>query len=72
MARRKYLLLTDSTIEPAAKKDMFAYACAGCDYGLASDDTRITGVEHRSLSLKEDGDYPFFTHPVHLLKEIKE
>jgi hypothetical protein len=69
---RKYELLVDSTIEAQAKKGTIAYKSAKHDYGLAGDDTRITGVEHISLSLKEDGDYPFFTHPLHLLKEIKE
>lgn len=69
---RKYELLADSKIESTATKGTIAYACAKCDYGVASDDTRITGDEHISLSLKEDGDYPFFTHPVYLLKEVKE
>ena len=69
---RKYELLADSKILETATKGTIVYACAKHDYGCASDDTRITGVEHISLSLKEDGDYPFFTHPVYLLKEIKE
>lgn len=33
------------------------------DYGLASDDTRITGIEHTSVTLNEDGGYPSFTVP---------
>lgn len=40
------------------------------DYGLSNDDTRHTGVEHTSVSLKEDGDYPFFTIPVYKLREV--
>lgn len=64
----RYTLLADSKIEPAAVKGTVAYECAKYDYGSASDDTRITGIKHISLSLKEDGDYPFFTHPEHLLR----
>lgn len=33
------------------------------DYGLARDDTRITGVQHVSVTLNADGSYPFFTVP---------
>jgi hypothetical protein len=68
---RQYLLLSDSKIEPSAKEGMKVYAAVMHDYGLASDDTRITGVHHISVTFKEDGDYPFFTHPLHLLQEIK-
>ena len=31
------------------------------DYGLAREDTWETGVEHISVTLKENGDYPGFT-----------
>lgn len=37
------------------------YDLRGYDYGLASDDTRITGIHHVSVTLKPDGDYPSFT-----------
>ena len=37
------------------------------DYGLARDDTNHTGVPHVSVTMKEDGDYPSFTIPTHLL-----
>lgn len=40
------------------------------DYGLASDDTRYTGIEHKSVTFSENGDYPSFTIPTYLLKEI--
>ncbi|AWH15524.1 hypothetical protein [Pseudomonas phage 98PfluR60PP] len=65
-----YEMLSNSTIESEATKGKTVYKSTKHDYGCASDDTRITGVEHISLSLKPDGDYPFFTHPVHLLKEL--
>lgn len=69
---RKFEMLSGSRIEPEATIGRVVYKSMKCDYGCASDDTRITGVEHISVTLKEDGDYPFFTHPLHLLKEIKE
>lgn len=68
----KYRMLTDSTIEPAATKGTVVQKCANHDYGCASDDTRITGVPHISLTLNENGDYPFFTHPFNQLEEVKD
>ncbi len=40
------------------------------DYGLANDDSRLTGVEHVSVTLKSDGGYPGFTVPRHQLKPV--
>jgi len=42
------------------------------DYGLSSDDTQSTGIKYVSVTLNENGDYPFFTIPVHELKEIQD
>ena len=57
------------------KKDRFdhkagtiVYPLKGCDYGLASDDSRVTGVPHRSVTLSPDGDYPSFTVPTYDLQ----
>ena len=47
------------------------YECLKYDYGLANDDSRVTGVLHTSVTLEADGDCPSFTIPVHLLEEIK-
>lgn len=47
------------------------YLCRGYDYGCASDDTRATGIEHVSVTYKEDGEYPFFTIPRGALRKIK-
>ena len=33
-------------------------------FGLSSDDERATGIEHTCVTLRPDGDYPFFTVPV--------
>jgi hypothetical protein len=71
MAKR-YEMLSDSKIEPAATKGTIVYSCHGCDYGCANDDTRMTGVEHTSMTLNEDGSYPFFTHPRHMLKPLED
>lgn len=59
-----FKVLKDSKLEPQAKAGTTIYSCAYCDYGCAGDDTRITGIEHRSFTLKPDGGYPFFTMPV--------
>ena len=37
------------------------FKCQEYDYGLARDDTNMTGVDHISVSLNPDGDYPLFT-----------
>ena len=46
------------------------YKAVYYDYGLANDDTRTTGVEHISVTLKEDGGYPFFTIPAYILEGV--
>lgn len=46
------------------------YSLRGSDYGLASDDTQCTGIEHRSVTFKPDGDYPSFTIPVKDLEKL--
>lgn len=66
---KSFVMLTDSQIEPKAVKGTVVYKAAKHDYGCASDDTRMTGIQHISLSLNPDGDYPFFTHP---FKDIEE
>ena len=40
------------------------------DYGLASDDTRLTGVPHVSVTLDPEGGYPSFTIVAADLEEI--
>lgn len=60
---KRYRMLKDSSLEPQAAAGTVVYSCANHDYGLASDDSRLTGKPHRSVTLKSDGDYPFFTVP---------
>jgi hypothetical protein len=67
---KAYRMLRDSKLEPRATAGTAVYEQAGYDYGLSSDDTRITGIEHISVTLNEDGDYPGFTVPVHDLEPL--
>lgn len=59
----KFKVLKDSRLESSAKAGTFVYACRHADYGCASDDTRATGIEHISVTLDVNGNYPFFTMP---------
>lgn len=72
MAYKMYRLLADSKISPEVKAGAVVYDILGHDYGLASDDTRMTGVHHISVTTKEDGGYPSFTIPKEDLEEIGE
>lgn len=66
----KYRLLKDAETCEEAKVGATVFDCNNHDYGLANDDTRLTGIEHKSVTLKEDGGYPFFTVPTKDLEEI--
>lgn len=68
---KKYVLTEDYHTSHDAKAGTFVYLCEKADYGLARDATRMSGEEHVSVTLKEDGDYPFFTYPTRLLKEVE-
>lgn len=62
-----YRLKTQESGYPAGS---IFYKQIVCDYGLANDDTRTTGVEHVTVTLKSDGGYPGFTVPKHALEPI--
>lgn len=64
-----YKVLKDSKLNPEAKAGTIVYRQSGHDYGLSSDDTRATGVEHISVTLKRSGGYPGFTIPRRDLEE---
>jgi hypothetical protein len=68
LAIKHYVAIQDSD---RCAKGTHVYDSRGYDYGLSSDDTRHTGVEHVSVSLSPDGDYPFVTVPVHTLQVIE-
>lgn len=66
-----YQLKTDSNPGSKPKVGTVVYLFAGYDYGLARDDTKITGVEHIGVSLKRGGRAPSFTHPLPDLEPIE-
>lgn len=66
-----YRVLKDSVLNSTARAGTIVYAGRGYDYGLASDDTRATGIEHVSVTLKRSGDYPTFTVPLRDLEKIE-
>jgi hypothetical protein len=63
-------MLADSTVQQGVKAGTTVYKCAKYDYGLSSDDTCSTGVEHVSVTLDPTGDYPFFTIPLRDLEIV--
>ena len=67
----QYEMLADSPLERKAVKGAIVYKFVRYDYGLASDDTRMTGVPHVSVTLDPEGGYPFFTVPETAIREIK-
>lgn len=48
------------------------YKCRGFDYGCANDDSRLTGIEHFSMTLNADGSYPSFTVAWTELEQVGE
>jgi hypothetical protein len=66
-----YRLKADSRVEPKAVAGTIVYPARGHDYGLANDDTRMTGVPHKSVTLDKAGGYPTFTSPVPDLEQIE-
>lgn len=67
-----YVVTVGSTLEPSAVAGTVVYRPKGWDYGSANDDTRMTGIEHISVTLSADGDYPFFTIPKNSLRMASE
>lgn len=59
----KFKVKIDAANEPAAKAGTVVYSPRAHDYGLASDDTRMRGIQHVSVTLQPDGGYPVFTIP---------
>lgn len=65
-----YRLKEDSTISDAKKGDL-VFSSSGYDYGMASDDTAMTGIQHISVTTKRSGAYPTFTIPLRDLEEVE-
>jgi len=64
------IIRADRSANEATEVGDIVYESAKHDYGLASDDTDITGIYHVSVTFNEDGDYPFFTIPFEDLEEV--
>lgn len=48
-------------------EDTIVYDFQGCDYGLASEDSRRLQVPMVSVTLNDNGEWPSFTVPEHML-----
>lgn len=74
MSQQKFKMKADRLLRDKAyaKTGDIVYDCRRYDYGCASDDTRILGYPHISVTVNSDGAYPFFTVPVRDLEEIKD
>lgn len=66
-----YRMKVVSDLEERAVVGTVVYRASQHDYGLAADDTRITGIEHVSVSLERNGRYPTFTVPLRDLEPIE-
>lgn len=71
MSEKAFRMLKDSQIRKEVKAGAIVYRCIGWDYGCANDDTRITGIEHTSVTLDPAGAYPFFTVPKQDLEAVQ-
>ena len=72
MIKKYKVLQANRAADREVKSGDIVYYAIYYDYGLSSDDTNYTGIEHISVTRNEDGGYPFFTIPLRDLKEIKE
>jgi len=67
----KFRLLAETRLRPDLKVGDIVYDLMKYDYGLAGDDTRMTGVKHISVTTNPDGDYPSFTIPLKDVEQIE-
>lgn len=52
------------------RRGAIVYKLRKSDYGCANDDTRRTGVEHVSVTLSNEGDWPGTSVPTHVLEPV--
>lgn len=69
---RRFVVLDEREIrgEVLAPKGAVVFDQWAYDYGLANDDTRMSGVEHRTVTFNANGDSPGFTIPEAALREL--
>src|SRR5262249_52283497 len=70
VASKKFRIKESGTNSRDYPAGTICYDLMGHDYGLASDDTRITGMQHVSVTLDPTGDYPSFTVVASSLEEL--
>ena len=58
---KKFTITKDGTNSNGLPAGTVCYDLLKHDYGLASDDTRMTGIPHVSVTLDPEGGYPSFT-----------
>src|SRR5205085_10835163 len=58
-----FRLMRDSDLCSEARAGTTVYSCILGTYGVAAQDTRMTGRRHRCVTLDPEGGYPFFTVP---------
>lgn len=65
MSEDVFKVLTQRVLggEVKAEPGDTVYRCKGYDYGCASDDARLLGFDHISVTKDPTGAYPFFTIP---------
>jgi len=71
MSKRYAVIRADRAAKTDLKSGDAVFYCRGHDYGCASDDTAMTGIHHVSVTLDENGDYPFFTIPREDIKGVE-
>lgn len=71
MTLPKYKILRSDRANGDIEVGDEVYELHGYDLGLASDDTRATGIKHITVTKNENGDYPGFTIPLIDLEVIK-
>lgn len=69
---RKFSIKRADRANGEVKVGEIVYDFMKCDYGLAVDDTRRSGLEYTSVTKDMTGGYPFFTIPKEDLEEMKE
>lgn len=61
----------DRAAENSLQVGDVVYPLRRYDYDLAHDDTRVTGIQHVSMTKDPDGNYPFFTIPWEDLESLE-
>lgn len=64
MAQKRYLVKrADRSSDENLRPGDVVYSIAGYDWGIASEDSRSSGIDHTSVTYSPEGKHPFFTIP---------